>query len=147
MHQLLYVSATARDVPEALLADILAASRRNNLKLGVTGMLLHAEGGFLQILEGKQDVVSALYDRIALDKRHWKAQCLLRLDAQPAFADWSMGFHQATPARDWEMFAITASAISGHLTGNDAKVAIRLMENFYNIQTGNGLKVCGSTAA
>jgi len=50
MHQLLYTSSTLRDFDDAQLENILAASRRNNPKLGVTGMLLYCEGGFMQVL-------------------------------------------------------------------------------------------------
>jgi hypothetical protein len=39
------------------LTDLLALARITNLRNGVTGMLIHAEGSFLQVLEGPADAV------------------------------------------------------------------------------------------
>ncbi len=50
MQQMLYVSATRRDLSQDELQDILAASRANNAHLGVTGLLLYLDGGFLQLI-------------------------------------------------------------------------------------------------
>jgi hypothetical protein len=135
MQQLLYVSNTARDADPAMLEDILTASRRNNAWLGITGMLLHADGGFLQVLEGEADVVSALFDRIAADKRHWNSHVLLKRAAERMFGAWSMGFHRLS-RDDGDMFAITADAVAGRLRDAGEPVLLRLMENFYRIQTG-----------
>jgi hypothetical protein len=135
MQQLLYVSNTARDADPAMLEDILAASRRNNPPLAITGILLHADGGFLQVLEGEADTVSALFDRIAADKRHWNTHVLLKRMAERAFGEWSMGFHRLSQS-DGEMFQISADAIAGRLRDAGQPVLVRLMENFYRIQTG-----------
>jgi hypothetical protein len=135
MQQLLYVSNTSRDADPAMLEDILAASRRNNAALSVTGMLLHADGGFLQVLEGEAEVVSALYDRIAADKRHWNTLVMLKHEAEPMFGQWSMGFHRLTHS-DGDMFQISADAIAGRIVDFSQPVLVRLMENFYRIQSG-----------
>ena len=63
MRQLLYVSSTSRDLAPATLNDILAAARANNPLLGITGLLIHIDGGFLQILEGEERAVRELYMR------------------------------------------------------------------------------------
>jgi len=59
MRQLLYVSSTKRDLPDAMLESILSASRKNNEPAGITGMVMYLEGGFLQVLEGEADQVEA----------------------------------------------------------------------------------------
>src|ERR1700761_4282019 len=100
MEQLLYVSNTSRDISSAALEDILKSAQRNNAQLDVTGMLLYADGGFLQVLEGETQTLDALYAKIAQDKRHWNTQVLLRHKAPRAFADWSMGFARLSPSDD-----------------------------------------------
>lgn len=135
MQQLLYVSNTSRDANPAMLEDILGASRRNNPPLGVTGMLLYLDGGFLQVLEGREETLSALLNKIAADKRHWNTQILLKRTAEPVFSDWSMGFHRVEEG-DGAMFQISAAAIAGRLTGANHAILLRLMENFYRIQSG-----------
>lgn len=44
--------------------DILLASRMNNQKRGVTGALMYRDGFFLQVLEGRDDVLDDLVGRI-----------------------------------------------------------------------------------
>ena len=113
VRQLLYASNTSRNTADAVLDDILAASRRNNAGAGVTGMLLYVEGGFMQVLEGEDAAVGAVYDRIAKDKRHWNTLVLLDREAPRAFSEWSMGFERPKPGDG--IFTITRDAIAGKL--------------------------------
>jgi hypothetical protein len=138
MQQLLYASSTTRDISEQQLEDILAASRRNNRALGVTGMLLYCEGGFMQVLEGAADVLGPLYARIALDRRHWETHVILDRQAPRAFGDWSMGFRrlQSGEPGDAAVFAITRSAIENHLCAAEAPVVMTMLATFYRVQTG-----------
>lgn len=91
--QLLYVSAAVALMSEAELAALLAQSRRFNAEHGLTGMLLYLEGTFVQVLEGDEPVVRALYTKIMRDARHTGCQVYLeRLVPEREFAEWSMGF-------------------------------------------------------
>src|ERR1700743_3762484 len=114
MHKLLYVSNTRRDFPDDGLRAVLATSRKNNAALGVTGLLLYIDGGFLQVLEGERAVLQALYAKIAKDPRHWDTKLLLD-DAGPRnFGSWSMGFETLSPdSADAGLVGITQSAIKG----------------------------------
>ena len=72
---------------------ILAASRRNNARAGVTGALIFNRSTFGQVLEGPETAVEATYARIEADPRHHDVEVLdLRPVEGRAFADWSMGF-------------------------------------------------------
>lgn len=93
MIQLIYVSVAREPFSESELVSLLETSRRNNVACGVTGMLLHEDGTFLQILEGPEEVVQRLYDRIRLDRRHDGHLVLWRKEVEePTFDGWSMGF-------------------------------------------------------
>ena len=70
MFYLVYVSMAAENISKADLLDILAKSRENNSKAGITGMLLHKDENFMQVLEGEEAAVRALYQRLLLDPRH-----------------------------------------------------------------------------
>lgn len=129
-HQLLYVSNTSRSVSQAELSQILAVSRSNNAGLGVTGMLLYLDGGFLQVLEGEPRIVEELYEKIARDKRHWNAAKLLDRDAPPAFAQWSMGFKHVSQD-DGSAFELTRDAIGSHRLPTDLMAMLR---TFYAVQ-------------
>lgn len=93
MLQLVYISTANLPVSEPVLEAILAASRRNNDKVGVTGLLVAGGRRFLQVLEGPGQAVLATYARIQTDPRH-KAFVLLSCKQveERSFGDWSMAF-------------------------------------------------------
>ena len=97
LYRLVYVSHGVDtgdlDRLDAEVADILAASRRNNQAAGITGALLFSSGCFAQTLEGTMDAVTATFERIQCDTRH---RDTLVLQAGPVasreFGDWSMAY-------------------------------------------------------
>jgi hypothetical protein len=93
----IYASAAARPFSTSDLAELLRSSRERNARLGLTGMLLYAEGSFLQVLEGAGASVDALVGKIEADPRHEQVTVIIREPiARRAFSDWSMGFYAAT---------------------------------------------------
>ena len=99
--QLVYVSRATSGLEVAELDAILDTARRNNAGLGITGMLLYHEGSFIQVLEGEQAAVEALYEKIGQDGRHESANVVLRTQVEDrAFNQWSMGYKRATHKED-----------------------------------------------
>lgn len=96
--QLIYASQPF-GFDEAMLAGILVSARRNNPKFDITGCLIVRHDLYLQLLEGPEAAVDALYDRIAVDNRHLDVRCLVRetVDAR-MFPDWAM---RDDPAQSW----------------------------------------------
>jgi hypothetical protein len=88
--------------PEELadaIALILAASRKNNAEVGVTGALMFNAGCFAQVLEGPQDAVEGVFERIQQDERHGDVSLLAFEPVEKrAFENWSMGFVGASVA-------------------------------------------------
>ena len=143
MRQILYVSNTPLDIAAEELSAILKSSRTNNMALDVTGMLLHIDGGFLQILEGEDEVLRDLYIRIAADDRHYDARILVDRDVPRAFHGWSMGFRRLTgqDADAEGIFSITREAIEGKLAPGAGRAVVTMLETFYRIQTGETLRL------
>lgn len=93
MYQLVYISAACVEFDDEALEQLLSGARENNAILGVSGMLLFHEGSFIQVLEGPQTVVEALFEKIEQDPRHEHTEVLFRGDTDEAcFEDWSMGY-------------------------------------------------------
>ena len=90
--RLMYASRAAESVTPDDVADILKKSRSHNPGVGVTGVLCLSAGIFLQLIEGGRPAVSALYNRIAADRRH-RDVVLLSFEeiGERRFAGWSMG--------------------------------------------------------
>ncbi len=75
------------------LAHLVDAARARNRQLGITGVLLHHNGEYVQLLEGEREVVETLFRaRIARDPRHRGVTvCWEQAIAVRGFEDWSMG--------------------------------------------------------
>jgi hypothetical protein len=102
--QIVYISTARQPMSQDLLDSILAASRRNNARDGVSGLLLAGGRRFLQALEGPGEVVLGTYGRICTDRRHGAVvQLGCRTVAERQFGDWSMAFQaggEAGPGTD-----------------------------------------------
>jgi hypothetical protein len=94
---LIYASTAVGTPDDTLLADVLRASRQNNARVGVTGMLLYTGGSFFQVLEGPAEAVDRAFATIAADERHQRAVMIIRERIpRRAFGEWSMGYATAT---------------------------------------------------
>jgi hypothetical protein len=93
MFSMTYVSSAQSELSPADLEQILATSRVNNARDGITGILLYADGNIIQVLEGEASVVRDRYMKIAQDSRHHGAIILLEETIEErAFPEWTMGF-------------------------------------------------------
>ena len=92
MYQILYRSRATQPFSEAQLQELLARSRTHNAKLHVSGLLLYKDGRFVQVLEGPEEAVRALYARIQYDPRHSQVVTVREGPCpQRRFAEWTMG--------------------------------------------------------
>ena len=66
LYQIIYATAT-RPIEEDELLGMLKRSREKNARLGITGMLLHCDGSFIQALEGPKAQVMDLISVIRKD--------------------------------------------------------------------------------
>ena len=101
MYYLIYLSSSVKPMNHDQLYTLLQQCRDNNQKNGITGMLLHQNGTFMQMLEGDKQVILDLYDDIKKDDRHTGFHTVLAGDIEARnFEDWSMGFFNMDKAGD-----------------------------------------------
>ena len=102
LYHLIYESRASHPFAEADLLDLLRTSRYRNSQRNLTGLLVYSpEGRFLQVLEGAQDEVLAIYQRISQDFRHEDCTVLLSGPlAQRRFGEWRMGFRSTRSKTD-----------------------------------------------
>lgn len=95
MFHLVYVSSAVAPFSQDELLDLMARSRENNARVGLTGLLLYKDGNFMQVLEGDEGAVRATYARIGQDRRHRGLLTLLQgpIDER-SFPDWTMGLRE-----------------------------------------------------
>ena len=126
--RLVYTSAKTHKCNDAEVEAIVETARANNPALGLTGMLLHTETRFLQVLEGPKDHVAKTYAIITQDDRH--RACHMRY-CQPInrrhFAEWSMG---ASNVSEMEASSSIAGAMLSGDEGSYQDSGIRLLKTF-----------------
>ena len=96
----IYTSVQARSLSDADLARLVKESRQKNAKRGLTGLLLHVENTFFQVLEGPPEIIDVLYEAILRDPRHTRiTQIIYEPIARRYFADSSMTLAMLSPAQ------------------------------------------------
>ena len=133
MIELLYVSGASRPMSDADIDTILETSRQNNQRLGITGMLLWADGVFVQVLEGEASKVKSLAARIARDDRHRNFMVLVEQQSdRRLFSAWSMGFRRLAADRpeDKALFQISRAALSERVGRDDGGLLLDTIAAF-----------------
>lgn len=88
---LTYTSRARLDLGEDDLAAIHETARHLNALDGISGLLLFDGSRFLQIVEGAEDAVDNLVERLRMDPRHSAFEVRdERLVERRSFPDWSM---------------------------------------------------------
>ena len=103
MRQVIYCSITTAPTKrsaDAIPGIIREAGPRNGLE-GITG-LLYAEGdAFLQAIEGPDDSVADLIERLGRDERHRDLRVLIDRDVDTReFGDWTMAYRDRRESVD-----------------------------------------------
>ena len=125
IYRLVYTSQNLLEGGEkeqkAAIAGLLAVSKRNNARVGVTGALLFNGGAFAQVLEGSRAAVEATFERIQRDPRHSDVAVLqCEPVAARGFPNWSMGFVGDSPCGQalWAEVARLTNFDLSRLEGN-----------------------------
>lgn len=88
---LTYTSRARLDLDDAELAAIHQTARHLNALDGITGLLLFDGSRFLQIVEGAEEAVDNLVERLRMDPRHSAFEVRdERFVERRSFPDWSM---------------------------------------------------------
>lgn len=118
MRQIIYVSSSASIMTPEALETIAAQARVNNPRDQITGMLLYGDQLFFQVLEGPDDQIASMSERIWNDPRHNGIREFKNepVDAR-SFPDWSMGCYRVDTLcdRDGNWPIVDADSISQHL--------------------------------
>ncbi len=93
MYRIIYLSSAVNPMNDFELDELLLKAKDNNLRNNISGILLHIDGDFLQVLEGEKQNVIALFDKIKHDPRHQSILTVIEGKIQNRqFIDWSMGY-------------------------------------------------------
>lgn len=94
MYSLVYrsVADDAFVLPE--IYSMLSNAKEYNTEHGITGCLLYHNSHFVQLLEGEEEDVKQLFQKISKDPRHHSVEVIEKENNdERLFNTWSMAFH------------------------------------------------------
>lgn len=90
-----YISEQSYVLSEKVIEDLLVHSRDTNDSRGITGLLIFFQGVFTQYLEGPEEEIKEVYEKIIKDSRH---QRVIELSSgysdRRYYGDWCMAYHK-----------------------------------------------------
>lgn len=93
-----YVSIASRPLARDELDRILDRSREENARADVTGLLVHCDGTFMQVIEGPREGVEHIFDRIVRSRLHTDITQLFNEPAfEREFGQWAMACQHVAP--------------------------------------------------
>ncbi len=105
LSQVVYLSSSTDLLGEPELQQLLIDARERNQDLEISGLLLYADGNFMQVLEGPRQNVETLMSDIENDPRHHGILVLLdQVIEHREFPDWSMALFNVSE-KDAEGFS------------------------------------------
>ncbi len=97
MYTLVHSSEIEPYLGDIDISSLLYAARQSNAEHKITGILLHINGKFIQVLEGEETSVKKLYEIISRDRRHKNLKVLLEKEIdERQFDGWCLGFKNIT---------------------------------------------------
>ncbi|PHQ30575.1 BLUF domain-containing protein [Leeuwenhoekiella nanhaiensis] len=119
---IVYLSDQSHIMKDADLELLLKNSRRKNERASITGILIHIESRFIQYIEGPEEKLNSLYEKIIKDPRH--TNLILVGEGyieKNAFATWNMAYRKLNK-QALESFTDTPDPKAGFLlAGIEAK--------------------------
>jgi hypothetical protein len=117
--------------------DIINTAQKFNKSINVTGMLMFVAENFIQYLEGAEEDVLMLYNKIAKDRRHVNCQVILQGRSgvnYRHFANWNMGLKIITEQdlKDIRDLNKNPNFDLFEELNNHPDIAKQLMKHFYN---------------
>lgn len=92
LRRVVYTSQATDQFNKRELLDLLHESRAFNTIDNITGVLMHHQGHFLQVIEGGSDEIDDLFTRLLRDPRHNEIKILNDTVVHDRlFSNWAMG--------------------------------------------------------
>ncbi len=129
-HSISYVSTADPSLRQEALSSLLDTTKHRNEKSNISGILLYADGNFMQVLEGHQEQVERLFEKICLDARHSNVIKVASMDYKhPIFKGYASGFSVIERPKDTQSLKTYLNWLKNHPSKKVNKM-IDLVENF-----------------
>jgi hypothetical protein len=132
MLQAIYCSKATRKFSEDELHAILELARNNNYRDQITGMLAFDDGVFMQVIEGPDDTIERLLEKLNADLRHGELRVLsIKPIEHREFGFWDMAYFREASLADQPDGYIDLASIQNEFA-IDGTVATQMLGMFQN---------------
>lgn len=96
MLRIIYLSSSVEYLNSEEIKSLLSRCREKNIENDITGLLLYADGDFLQVIEGPKVAMLDLFESIKKDSRHKGIVTIANNEIDKRhFPKWNMGFYNS----------------------------------------------------
>jgi len=134
MRRIIYASSSSRALTSTELDNIASQAQKNNSVEGITGLLLYGDHSFFQVLEGADESIESVKQRIWDDPRHRGLSELQDKSIETAtFSDWSMGCYRvdSVPSSTTLWVIVDFESIQHHLPTETPLEVLVLARTFF----------------
>lgn len=131
--RLIYLSRATCPMSAAELTDLVRKSSESNHARGLTGLLLHSGGHFMQVLEGDEIQLASLYAKISIDQRHTDLVKIQHAIAETRlFPEWGMQVINTDASKSFDRDRLDKLFLRFRLSKhrNDAEEALAILSDF-----------------
>lgn len=127
-HYILYISSLVKDYTTTELDIIMKSFKENNLKNGITGLIIVSKRNVMQFIQGEKDNLNKLWTNIKVDNRHKNVRIILEGEIDyTLYSDWSLKYVNEFSEYDCDLVYIEGSlALQNKIS--------RLFQNFLNLK-------------
>ncbi len=136
LQRLLYVSRCVVPLDSTALKRLLGSAQVNNRRSDITGALAFTGRHFVQLLEGDEQALGRLLQRLEADSRHADVQVIQRVRIQRRlFSEWAMN-HASCPGFEADVEQLLAAGRSQE--ANAGWFTLRLLDVLRSQDDGTG---------
>ena len=137
IYRLIYTSTKASETTDADFRAIATFSAMWNRSKGINGLLMVYADDIMQVLEGLEEHVKELADKISRDPRHKNMQIIYEKSVPHAeFTKWSMGFRPLDSRAEMDVFFnLTRAELSAQIP-KDARWDVQKAVSAFAEQVG-----------
>lgn len=129
---LIYASKCDKSLSEFDLIRILYDASGGNARVGVSGVLIHKAGQFLQILEGDRFSINQIFSRIQNDTRHFSLEMIdVSGNSTPLSNDF-MAYRNANSTFDLKYKPLFKDNFDFNTLKNHPATAYDFLKNIYH---------------
>ncbi len=130
---IVYLSVATKPITDAEMETLLVSARKFNAAQNVTGILLHLDGNFVQYIEGTEDALHKVYQRITRSSKH--KDIVQKINESIPVRNFPQGFMGATTMTKYALFKL--QEMNGQEKFNNTLAIVRFLKAIIELEHQN----------